>query len=457
LTTLLMEDVKDKSSVSLSCGEWERTYFRTTREGPEVTIAHSAISAAIGKRLMDKFPEDKVASEEDAELLHRDSSWASTIAEFLSDYNIVKGATPEDAAKWAEHAASIGGQRSQEAWDLPQRYWTIVPIDTTQEFRTSKQYCITLALIEDGEPVVSVIGAPVLPFDHVSRTQPHPFGHPVFFATKGGGAWTQLVVMPREQGLYQGSYKLKAKSLPLNVLEKIHRKNDGLYDLLGTEQLTIGMGSRLREDIFVDAERVGKFLGSDYPKFDFTNSSIKYCWVARGNADIAWYFPKGLYDEKATEHLVYHAPGTLIASESGADVADCNGKPIQWTGKILENNRGLIASDPKKAPIQGVVNAIKKATEKSVEAYDERCEKRKEVAKMLSFIFNKAGDLAETDEERKSAAKVKEKGNKMLEDEEKMDSLAQDSLNRDKPILGDRPMEGNPFNDDVPMSPISTS
>ena len=37
--------------------------------------------------------------------------------------------------------------------------------------------------------------------------------------------------------VYMGRYGMKGKSLKLNVSEKIRRGNDGLYDMLGTEQL----------------------------------------------------------------------------------------------------------------------------------------------------------------------------------------------------------------------------
>lgn len=48
--------------------------------------------------------------------------------------------------------------------------------------------------------------------------------------------------------------------------EKIRRGNDGLYDMLGTEQLRISQHARQRQDIFLDAERVAKLLGSEFAK-----------------------------------------------------------------------------------------------------------------------------------------------------------------------------------------------
>merc|ERR1711865_1357131 len=107
--------------------------------------------------------------------------------------------------------------------------------------------------------------------------------------------------------------------------KKVHRSNDMLYDVLGTEQLSIGMNSRLREDTFVDAERIAKILGSDYPKYDLTSSAIKYAWLAEGKSDIIWYFPRGLYDKEATESLAHHASGVLLCVEAGAICKDLDG------------------------------------------------------------------------------------------------------------------------------------
>ena len=42
--------------------------------------------------------------------------------------------------------------------------------------------------------------------------------------------------------------------------------------------------------------------------------------------------------------------GVLVAMESGAAVADLDGKDIDWScGPLLSKNRGLFATDPKKA------------------------------------------------------------------------------------------------------------
>lgn len=458
MATLCMEDKKDKSAIGLYGSELEREFVRTVK-GRKTCLAHVAMMTTTCKRLFEEFPNDAVLCEEDTDLLARDATFAATAANFLSDFKLAECATPEDVVRWSQHAGSYTAKA--EAEEAPSRYWALTPLCSSDDFMQSKQYCMSLALIVDKQPVLGFVGCPVLAFDHPSRTVSHPSGVPFFFAAKGHGAWTQLVVAERDSGVYLGKSKLKGRPLPLKVGEKIKRGNDGLYDVLGTNQLNVAVGSRLREDIFCDAERIGKMLGSEYPKFDMTNSSIKYCWLARGETDAVWYLTSGLYDSSCIEHLAHHAAGALIAEESGAVVADLDGKPVDWCGPVLENNRGLVAVDPAKVPLQGLVDAVRTATSTSEELYEKRCEKRKEVAKMLKYLFTKMGDYAETEEEREGARKVRERGLKMLEDDEALDEIAVESMHRQEPILGHAQVEDDAFgrssDGSIPLSPISTS
>lgn len=443
LASLLMEEKKDKTAIGLNGGDLERELMRKGSDGNKTTVANFAVMASVCRHLQGAFPDIPVLCEEDTELLQSDEEFATTIANFLSEYGIVD-AKVEDVKEWTRHAGSYVA--SLKGGVLPDTFWALMPIDTTPEFVESKQYNMSLALIKDGQPVISFIGCPVMAFDHNSRTVPHSNGCPLFYASAGQGAWTQLIVMERENGVYQGKYRLRGPSLKLNVSDKIKRGHDGLYDFLGSEQLRIAMGSRSREDIFRDAERIGKLLGSEYPKFDFLNSAMKYCWLSRGECDVVWYLKNGLYDNSATERLVSHAAGCLVAMESGAAVADLDGKALDWScGPILENNRGVLATDPKKVPLRGIRDAIEKATASSMEAYEVRCEKRKEVSKMLSYLFNNVAKFAETDEEREAAKIVQAKGMKMLDNTEEMDQLAQEQINRGTPILGERAVEDDAF------------
>ena len=453
LGTLLLEEAKDKSTVGLHGFALDAEYVRSASDGTETTMPSAAVTSYVMKQLLDHFPDIPVLSDEDGELVSRDQKFANSVTNFFTSFQLLPDATPESVAEWSKHCNSYPDGVP------PNRYWVFTPIDSVKEFRDAKQFCSTLCLMQDGEPVLSVMGCPMLGYDHPSRSTTHPSGSSIFYAVKGQGAWTQCLIMQRETGVYMGQYGLKGKSLKLNVSEKIRRGNDGLYDMLGTEQLRIAQHSRMRQDIFLDAERVAKLLGSEYAKFHFIDNSIKFSWLARGDEDIAWTITQGLYDTSSTLRLTQHAAGALIAQESGASLSDFDGKDIDWsTGPILSNNRGLFATDPNKVPKKAIVKAVKEASEKSTVLYEERCQKRREKAQMLRKIFEEMANQAETDEELKGAEIVKKRGLEMLDNDEEMMKLTQESMNRGVPILGQPPTaDADALEGPLPYSPINPS
>eukprot|EP00448_Togula_jolla_P001792 CAMPEP_0170608386 /NCGR_PEP_ID=MMETSP0224-20130122/21557_1 /TAXON_ID=285029 /ORGANISM="Togula jolla, Strain CCCM 725" /LENGTH=599 /DNA_ID=CAMNT_0010933609 /DNA_START=44 /DNA_END=1843 /DNA_ORIENTATION=- len=457
ISTLFYEEAKEKTSIGYFGARLEKEYNRNDKNGKPTTLISQAIMTALCRRLQEKFPDDLVLAEEDAELLSRDAKLATHVQRVLSKFGVAPDCTLEDVGKWAKHAGSYDAAGIADD-ELPERFWVIVPMDTLKEFQASKQYCFTVALIENGEPVVSGIACPALMYDHPTRTQRHKSGTSIFYAVKGHGAWSQLVLMDRKEGVYSGRFAMRGASLPCLAKEKIVRAKDTLFDMLGSQQLRLCMHSRQREDIMKDAEKIAKNLGSDYPKLEFCNNALKYCRLVRGDFDIWWHFPRGLYDKSSTERIVHHAAGALLATEAGAQVADLDGKPISW-GRYLLDNRGVLVTDPTKVPLKGAVLAISEATKDSAEAYEVRCKKRKEVAQMLSYIFKRVGELAETEEEKEGAAAVMKRGSAMLGDDEKMNELAQDQLNRDAPILGEGPTGDGSFDNSdgyIPLSPIQT-
>lgn len=450
LGTLILEDVKDKSTVGLYGYKLEENYVRE-----ETTMPAAAVTCYILKMLKEKFPEDVVISDQNPELLSNDEKFAETVASLLSSFDLIPEADAASASKWH----GLCNSYPADAETAPDRYWVFNPVDTAAEFRDAKQFCSTLCLMKGGEPVISVVGCPMLSFDHPSRTTSHPSGSSIFYAVRGQGAWTQCVIMERQTGIYLGRYGLKGKSLKLDVSQKIKRGNDGLYDMLGTEQLRIAQHARMRQDIFLDSERIAKLLGSEFAKFHFVNNALKFCWLARGDEDVAWTITQGLYDKSASLKATEHAAGVLVAMESGAAVADLDGKDIDWScGHLLSKNRGLFATDPKKVPKQGLINAVKEATDKSEVLYEDRCEKRKEKAAMLRKIFENLADHAETPEELKGAEMVRKKGIEMLDDEEEMMKLTQASMDRNEPSRMGAAPEPDPdaLEGALPYSPIKS-
>ena len=157
--------------------------------------------------------------------------------------------------------------------------------------------------------------------------------------------------------------------------------------------------------------------------------------------------------------LTEHAAGILIAQEAGAAVSDFNGKDIDWsTGPILSKNWGLFATDENKVPKKAIVRAVEDATKTSQVLYEDRCEKRREKAEMLRKVFENISKFAETDEELKNAKIVEQRGIEMLDNEEEMMKITQNSMNRNKPILGEPPQaDPDALEGRIPYSPIKPS
>lgn len=133
-------------------------------------------------------------------------------------------------------AASADDRRS---W---RRFWLVDPLDGTKEFlKRRAEFTVNVALIEDGEPVLGVVLAPALDL--------------LYWAVKGGGAWREENGMPAER-IYSSP---AAPGTPLTVVESLSHPSPELEDYLKT----IPVARRVK-----------------------AGSSLKFCWVAEGRADI---------------------------------------------------------------------------------------------------------------------------------------------------------------------------
>jgi 3'(2'), 5'-bisphosphate nucleotidase len=122
------------------------------------------------------------------------------------------------------------------------RFWLVDPLDGTKEFiKRRAEFTVNVALIEDGEPVLGVVGAPALDL--------------VYWAVKGGGAWREEKGAPAER-IYS---VVPAPGAPLTIVESLSHPSQELEEYLKT----IPVGQRVK-----------------------AGSSLKFCWVAEGKADV---------------------------------------------------------------------------------------------------------------------------------------------------------------------------
>ncbi|HEY9887823.1 MAG TPA: inositol monophosphatase family protein, partial [Candidatus Obscuribacterales bacterium] len=119
-----------------------------------VTVADYGAQAVICRALAAAFPQDPVVGEEDAADLKL-PEMGDRLQQVTSFVTAVLGAaTPTEVTQWIDHGNGAPSRR----------FWTLDPIDGTKGFLRGDQYAIALALIEDGDLKVGVLGCPALAF-----------------------------------------------------------------------------------------------------------------------------------------------------------------------------------------------------------------------------------------------------------------------------------------------------
>jgi 3'(2'), 5'-bisphosphate nucleotidase len=122
------------------------------------------------------------------------------------------------------------------------RFWLVDPLDGTKEFiKRRAEFTVNVALVENGEPVFGVVLAPAMDL--------------LYWAEKGGGAWREEGGRPAER-IYSSEPEPGA---PLTVVESLSHPSPELEEYLRT----IPVARRVK-----------------------AGSSLKFCWVAEGRADI---------------------------------------------------------------------------------------------------------------------------------------------------------------------------
>ena len=161
----LCRSVRESFSESLATHKADRSPVTVADLGAQVLI-----SLAIGEA----FPADPVMGEEDASQL-RDGAPAAirtALGEQLA--RVRPGIDAETAERALARCGDTGGPRG--------RWWTLDPVDGTKGFLRGGQYAVALALVEDGEVVLGVLGCP-----NLERADGRVGS--LFVAERGGGAW----------------------------------------------------------------------------------------------------------------------------------------------------------------------------------------------------------------------------------------------------------------------------
>ncbi|WP_372983244.1 3'(2'),5'-bisphosphate nucleotidase CysQ [Marinobacter sediminum] len=220
---------------------------------------------------------------------------------YRSDFkiNYKDDSSPVTAADIASHDIIEKGLRrisrdipvlSEEGADIPwderrhwRRFWLVDPIDGTKEFtQRTGEFTVNIALIEDGEPVLGVVTVPAL--------------KEAYWGIKGEGAHRR-----DRSGRVQPIWVAEPRQAVRVVASKNHLNDE-----------TRAFIERLGEHDFVQA-----------------GSSLKFCRIAEGRADIYPRLgPTSEWDTAAAHAVLVAAGGTVETME---------GSPLRYGKANLQN------------------------------------------------------------------------------------------------------------------------
>lgn len=176
----------------------------------------------------------------DAEVRQKDDTTPVTLADEVAHRILVDGLRRIDpSTPVVSEEAEAAGYETRSGWN---RFWLVDPLDGTKEFiKRRAEFTVNVALIEHGEPVLGVVFAPALDL--------------LYWAVKGGGSWREEKGGPPER-IYSTA---RDPGTPLTVVESLSHPSAELEEYLRT----IPVARRVR-----------------------AGSSLKFCWVAEGRADV---------------------------------------------------------------------------------------------------------------------------------------------------------------------------
>ncbi|KAM7254743.1 hypothetical protein ACFE04_019984 [Oxalis oulophora] len=322
------------------------TLFSSSKDdNSPVTVADWSVQATVSWILSESFGIQNVAivAEEDIDALSKPNASGlleavvKTVNECLSEAPRFGLTAPNkillasDVLEAISRCNSTGGPTG--------RFWTLDPVDGTLGFVRGDQYAVALALIEDGEVVVGVLGCPNYPMRKEWLNYHHRYHRIiskltsqsseswnkgcVIYARKGGQAWMQPLITENKKLEWPNSARpVRVSTIDDPALatfcEPVEKSNSSHSFSAG---LAYSVGVR------------------NQPLRVY--SMAKYAAIARGDAEIFMKFARAGYKEKIWDH----AAGVIIIQEAGGVVTDARGNPLDFSNGIyIEGlDRGIIA------------------------------------------------------------------------------------------------------------------
>jgi HAL2 family 3'(2'),5'-bisphosphate nucleotidase len=307
------------------------------KDNTPVTVADFAAQALIISAVRHAFPSDTFVGEESAATLREDPPLLDRVWGLVSSTQLDDD--DEDPSGEARLATPATKDEMLEVIDLggtgqggsTGRIWVLDPIDGTATFMKGQQYAVCLALIEDGQQRLGILGCPNLLLESPTTAQVHEDvvdrdGHgQTIFAVAGQGAF----IRP----LGRSARLAPAQALP----SRMRPEDINLSDLRFVDCEAAGSTD------YEKHRRVAAKLGVAWPpRTDLWSSQMRYIALAVGGCHVLLKIMR-----KKTYHssIWDHAGGMLIAQEIGCTITDVEGNPVDCgLGRTLAGAMGLVVA-----------------------------------------------------------------------------------------------------------------
>lgn len=272
-----------------------------------VTVADYAVQAIVGQAMAKDLPDAVLVGEESSGDLKTEEGAPvlETVTKFVGQ--VAEGATAEDVCAWIDRGNAAPTDR----------FWTLDPVDGTKGYLRGGQYAIALALIENGQVQLGVLGCPNLG----DNCQPDMGIGALVVAQRGQGTWLNVMVDPADQFT-----ELKVSDCADVTQARVMRSVEASHTNAGEiDEIMAKLG--------VAAEPV------------CMDSQAKYANLAAGGAEVLLRLlsPK---QPDYKERIWDQAAGSIVLEEAGGRITDLKGNPLDFShGRRLEQNTGIFASN----------------------------------------------------------------------------------------------------------------
>lgn len=311
-----------------------------------VTVADWSVQAIVSWVLSESFGSKNVSivAEEDVQSLSESDS-AGLLAAVVKTVNDSISEAPRfglEASKTPLSSSNVlkAISRCNSTGGPTGRFWALDPVDGTLGFVRGDQYAVALALIEDGEVVLGVLGCPNYPMRKEWLSYHHRYHRIISKLTPSTSeSWDKGCVLYARRGSGEA------------WMQPLHKKHNKL--IWPNSAIRVRVSSIDNPELAMFCEPVEKSNSSHSFTAGLAHSvglrkqplrvysMVKYAAIARGDAEIFMKFARTGYKEKIWDH----ASGVIIIQEAGGVVTDAGGYPLDFSkGIYLEGlDRGIIA------------------------------------------------------------------------------------------------------------------